>query len=85
LVLDERGCHAGLEYKHKFLESNRLSLGISALYSQFDVKANGQKIGTIDNVPILLDLNWHFLEKRGLYIGVTVNPVIANIGFAYRW
>lgn len=61
----------GLEYKHKFMESNRLSLGISTLYAEFELKANGQKVGSIENVPILIDLNWHFLEKRGLYIGVT--------------
>jgi hypothetical protein len=61
----------GLQYRHKFLDSNRLTLGFSALYSQFDLKVAGQQAGTIDNIPILIDLNWNFLEKRSLFIGVT--------------
>jgi|SRR6516164_10537881 outer membrane protein W len=61
----------GIEYKHRFLESKRLSLGGTVLYSQFDVDQGGQKIGTIDNWPILIDVNWHFLEKKNLYAGVT--------------
>jgi len=61
----------GIEYKHKFMDSNRLSLGVSVLFASFDVKAAGQKIGSIDNMPILVDANWHFLESRGLYVGVT--------------
>jgi outer membrane protein W len=61
----------GLQYRHKFLDSNRLGLGISVLYAQFDVKSAGVKAGTIDNTPVLIDLNWNFLEKRSLFIGVT--------------
>lgn len=61
----------GIAYKHKFLESNRLSLGVNLLFAQHDVKVSGTKIGTIDNMPILLDLNWHFLAKKNLYVGVT--------------
>jgi outer membrane protein W len=61
----------GLQYRHKFGEGNRIGLGFSALYSQFDVKTAGVKTGTIDNLPVLVDLNFHFLEKRSLFIGVT--------------
>ena len=61
----------GLEYKHKFLESNSLGLGVSVLYSQFDIKAGGTNAGTIDNIPILVDLNWNFLENKNMYLGVT--------------
>jgi outer membrane protein W len=61
----------GLQYRHKFLDSNRLGLGFSVLYAQFDVKSGGQTTATIDNIPFLVDLNWNFLEKRSLYIGVT--------------
>jgi outer membrane protein W len=61
----------GLEYKHKFGDGNHISLGLSVLYAQFDVEAGGTKVSTIDNIPILVDLNWHFLENRSLYVGVT--------------
>ena len=61
----------GLEYKHRFLESNRLSLGVTLLYAQFDVKEGGQKTGTIDNFPILVDVNWHLLKNKNLYVGAT--------------
>lgn len=61
----------GIEYKRRFLESNRLSLGINLLFAQHDVKVDGEKVATIDNMPILIDLNWHFLKSKGLYVGVT--------------
>jgi outer membrane protein W len=61
----------GIEYKHRFLDSNRLSLGLSVLYADFDVKAAGTKVGTISNTPILVDLNWHLLKNKALYVGAT--------------
>jgi hypothetical protein len=141
----------GVEYKRRFLESNRLSIGGTLLFSSFDVKAGGVKAGDIDNVAFLVDGNWHFLANKALYAGVTagysswgdfnpeggggnisvksdfiyginagydipigahfliltnlrylgmkaetdvagadnqtidVNPIVANVGFAYRW
>jgi outer membrane protein W len=141
----------GIAYKHKFGEGNHFGLGVSLLFASFDVQAAGTTVGSIDNMPLLVDLNWHLLESRGLYFGVTagystwgkidpefggssvavkdnvvygvnagwdfgigehfailtnvrylgqkvetddpavpdtdvtVNPVIANVGFAYRW
>ena len=61
----------GAEYRRRFLESNRLSLGASILYAKHDVKANGQKGATIENLPILIDANWHLLKRKNLYFGVT--------------
>jgi outer membrane protein W len=61
----------GIEYKHRFLKSNRLSLGLSVLYASFDIKAAGSKSGSISNTPILVDLNWHLLKNKALYVGVT--------------
>ena len=61
----------GVEYKHRFLESNRLSLGVSVLYADFDVKAAGTKVGDVSNTPILVDVNWHFLKNKALYVGAT--------------
>lgn len=61
----------GIEYKHRFLESNRLSLGVSVLYADFDVKAAGTKVGDVSNTPILVDVNWHFLGNKALYVGAT--------------
>jgi outer membrane protein W len=59
----------GIAYKHIF--SNRLGVGANLLIAQHDVKVNGEKAGTIDNMPLLFDLNFHFLPKRNLYVGVT--------------
>jgi outer membrane protein W len=59
----------GIAYKHIF--GNRLGIGASLLMAQHDVKVEGQKVGTIDNMPLLFDLNFHFLPKRNLYVGVT--------------
>ena len=61
----------GITYKHRFLESNRLSVGGTILFAPFDVEAAGQEIGSIDYIPILIDANWHFLAKKNLYAGVT--------------
>ncbi|HJQ98975.1 MAG TPA: OmpW family outer membrane protein [Candidatus Polarisedimenticolaceae bacterium] len=61
----------GVAYKHKFLESKRLSVGGNLLFTSFDVKADGVKAGDIDNMLFLLDANWHFLANKNLYAGVT--------------
>ena len=61
----------GVAYKHKFLESARLSVGGSLLFTSFDVKADSDKIGSIDNMLFLVDANWHFLANKNLYAGVT--------------
>src|SRR5262245_45613312 len=62
----------GIAYKHRFLESGRLSVGGTLLFAQFDIKAAGTKVATIDNMPLLVDANWHFLANKNLYAGVTV-------------
>jgi outer membrane protein W len=61
----------GIVYKHKFLESARLSVGANLLFTSFDVKADSDKIGSIDNMLFLVDANWHFLKNKNLYAGVT--------------
>ena len=61
----------GIAYKHKFLESARLSVGGNLLFTSFDVKADGAKAGSIDNMLFLVDANWHFLANKNLYAGVT--------------
>ena len=61
----------GFAYKHRFLDSNRLSVGLNLLYADFDVKDDGQKSGTVSNLPILVDANWHLLANKNLYAGVT--------------
>ncbi|HEX4826215.1 MAG TPA: OmpW family outer membrane protein [Candidatus Polarisedimenticolaceae bacterium] len=62
----------GIEYKHRFLESARLSVGATVLYADFDVKAASTKVGDVTNTPILIDVNWHFLKNKALYLGATV-------------
>ena len=62
----------GVEYKHRFLESRRLSVGGTLLFASFDVKSAGVKSGDIDNMAFLVDANWHFLANKNLYAGVTV-------------
>ena len=61
----------GIAYKHRFLDSNRLSLGLSALYADFDVDAGGTTVATVTNTPILVDANWHFFGNKAFYVGVT--------------
>jgi len=61
----------GITYKHRFLESNRLSVGGTLLFAPLDVEAAGTEIGSIDYIPLLIDANWHFLAKKNLYAGVT--------------
>jgi outer membrane protein W len=60
----------GLAYKYKFREN--MSFGASLLFADHDVKLGGEKVGTISNMPILLDYNFHMLAKKNLYVGVTL-------------
>ena len=62
----------GVEYKHRFLASNRLSVGGTVLFANYDAKAAGTKFGDIDNTMFLVDANWHFLANKALYVGATL-------------
>jgi outer membrane protein W len=60
----------GIAYKYRFREN--MSFGASVLYANHDLKADGEKAGTISNMPLLFDFNLHLLKGKQLYVGVTV-------------
>ena len=78
---DAFGYGIGYEYRY----SERMSFGASLSYWDHDVNAtyseDGEtlfdgKIGGITAMPILFDLNFHFLDKLDLYVGPTIGYVM---------
>jgi outer membrane protein len=64
------GIEASFEYKF----AKAWGVEAAVLYGQHDVKADGSKVGEIDQTPLLFSANYHFptAGKADWYVGPTV-------------